>query len=141
MDVNKLETETATPEEVSLFRVQIPPDDVSKVVASIVKIDPLKYGNYEQVIFRHHTGTQQFRPLDGSRLGESELVHIPCDEISFVVPKHDETVRNVVEAIHDSHPHEEPVIIIHQVLRSQFKYDQPCRNGTSDAGQTVDGKP
>ncbi|MCF6177125.1 MAG: hypothetical protein L3J71_15310 [Victivallaceae bacterium] len=122
MNIKKLETKNATTEENCLFRVQIPTDDVSKVIESITNVVPLNYGNYDQVIFRYNTGIQQYRPLDGSKTGEAELVHAQCDEISFTVPKDDEIISTVIEAIFESHPHEEPVIIIQEVICSRFKY-------------------
>ena len=124
MGAKKLETEYATTEEQCLFRVQIPADDVTKVLEAIIDITPLRYGNYEQVAFRHRAGIQQYRPLIGSKTGEAELVHVPCDEISFVTPKNDEVVTAVVDAIFASHPHEEPVILIQEVTRTRFKYGQ-----------------
>lgn len=124
MDAKKLKTESTTIQKECLFRVQIPADDVSKVLETIVNITPLKYGNYEQVVFRYSTGIQQYRPLVGSKTGGAELIHIPCDEISFTVPKHDEVITAVIEAIFESHPHEEPVILIQEVICTRFKYGQ-----------------
>lgn len=101
-----------------LFHVQIPVEDVSKVLEAIINITPLRYGNYEQVAFSYTAGIQQYKPLIGSKTGEAELIHIPCDEISFTVPKQDEVA--VIDAIYESHPHEEPVILIQEVLRTRF---------------------
>jgi len=124
MDAKKLKTESATLQKEYLFRVQIPADDVSKVLEAIINITPLRYGNYEQVAFRYSTGIQQYRPLFGSKPGEAELIHIPCDEISFTVPKHDEVITAVIDSIFESHPHEEPVILIQEVICTRFKYGQ-----------------
>ena len=60
----------------------------------------------------HRKGIQQSQPLAGSRMGPSELVRIPSDEISFSIPKHDELKIAGIDAILDSHPYEELVIII-----------------------------
>ena len=128
MDTKKLETESATIQEEYLVRVQIPADDVSKVLEAIISVFPLRYGNYEQVAFRYNAGTQQFKPLEGSKRGETELIHVLCDEISFTVPKHDETMAAVIEAIFESHPYEEPVILIQEVMSTRFKYGQPKGN-------------
>ncbi len=105
----------------SLFRVQIPAGDVSKVLEAVLNITPLRYGNYEQVAYRYCTGIQQYRPLAGSRAGESELIRDPCDEISFTVPGHDEVITGVIDAIVESHPHEEPVILIQEVLCTRLR--------------------
>ena len=128
MDTKKLETESATRQEEYLVRVQIPADDVSQVLEAIISVFPLRYGNYEQVAFRYNAGTQQFKPLEGSKRGETELIHVSCDEISFTVPKHDETIVAVIEAIFKNHPYEEPVILIQEVMSTRFKYGQPKGN-------------
>ena len=124
MDAEKFKTKNATTQKECLFRVQIPADDVSKVLEAIINITPLRYGNYEQVAFRYRTGTQQYKPLVGSKTGEAELSHIPCDEISFTVPKDDEVITAVIEAIFEGHPHEEPVTLIQEVMCTRFKYGQ-----------------
>lgn len=111
MDAKKLNPEHATIEEACLFRVQIPTDDVPQVLEAIINITPLRYGNYEQVAFRYSRGIQQYKPLAGSKTGAAELIHIPCDEISFTVPRHDEIITAIIDALFESHPHEEPVAI------------------------------
>ncbi|MCZ6830994.1 MAG: hypothetical protein O7F73_15675 [Gammaproteobacteria bacterium] len=128
MDAKKLEPESATIQKECLFRVQIPADDVSKVLEAIINITPLRYGNYEQVAFRYSAGIQQYRPLVGSKTGEAELIHMPCDEISFTVTKHDGVITAVIDAIFESHPHEEPVILIQEVICTRFKYGQMKQN-------------
>lgn len=128
MDTRKLETASATVEEEYLVRVQIPANDVSRILEAIINVSPLRYGNYDQVAFRYNAGTQQFKPLEGSISGETELIHVPCDEISFTVPKNDETIAAVVEAIFESHPYQEPVILIQEVMSTRFKYGQTKSN-------------
>lgn len=122
MDTTILNAKKADLEKCCLFRVQIPTGDVAQVLKSITNITPLRYGNYDQVVFRHSTGSQQFRPRAGSKTGESELVCIACDEISFTVPKDNQVITDVIDAIFESHPHEEPVIIIQEVMCTRFKY-------------------
>ncbi|MFQ5760909.1 MAG: hypothetical protein ACE5HM_08025 [Acidiferrobacterales bacterium] len=128
MDTRKLETESAMLEEQYLVRVQIPTNDVSRVLEAIINVCPLRYGNYEQVAFRYNAGTQQFKSLEASKLGETDLTYVPCDEISFTVPKSDRTITAVIEAIFESHPYEEPVILIQEVMRTRFKYGQTKDN-------------
>ena len=107
-----------------LFRVQIPVEDVSRVLDAIINVTPLRYGNYQQVAFRCRGGIQQYKPVDGSKTGEAELVYILCDEISFTVPKYDEMIIAVIDAILQSHPQEEPVILVQEVMCTRFNYDQ-----------------
>lgn len=124
MDSKKLLTESSTIQDECLFRVQIPANDVSQVLQAIVSVTPLRYGNYEQVAFRCRGGIQQYKPLAGSKTGEAELVHILSDEVSFTIPKHDEIITAVIDAVFQSHPHEEPVILIQDVMCTRFKYGQ-----------------
>ena len=105
-----------------LFRVQIPTDHVSTVLEAIINVTPLRYGNYEQVAFRYCKGIQQYSAIVGSKTGEAELIHITCDEISFTVPRQVDVIATVVDAIFESHPHEEPVILIQDVMSTRFKY-------------------
>ena len=66
-----------------LVRVQIPTDKVSSVLSAISKVSQLKYGNYEQVAFRYNSGTQQFKPAKGSKVGGDALMYVPSDEVSW----------------------------------------------------------
>lgn len=124
MGAIKLETESAAIVHEYHVRVQIPTDEVSTVLEAIIKVSPLRYGNYEQVAYRCSAGTLQFKPLEGSKPGDDDLIHIPCDELSFTVPKNDKMITSVIEAIYQNHPYEEPVIIIQEVMSTRFKYGQ-----------------
>ena len=62
MDTRKLETDSAAVQKEFLVWVQIPTDGVTRVLAAITKVSPLRYGNYEQVAFRYNAGTLQFKP-------------------------------------------------------------------------------
>lgn len=128
MDPKNLETENATIEEEYLVRVQIPTNDVTRVLKAIIAVSPLRYGNYEQVAFRYNAGTLQFKPLEGSKPIETDLIHIACDEISFTVPKSDEMMATVIETIYETHPYEEPVVLIQEVMSTRFKYGQTKDN-------------
>ena len=128
MDITKLETESATIEGEYLVRVQIPPDDVSRVLEAITNVSRLRYGKYEQVAFRSSTGTLQFKPLEGAKEDATELIEVPCDEVSFTVPQGEGTIAAVIEAIFESHPYEEPVVLIQPVMSSRFKYTSTGNN-------------
>ena len=120
----KLETERVRLQKECLFCVQIPTDDVPTVLDAVISVTPLRYGRYKQVVFRQDKGMQQFEPLVGSKTGEAALVHIECDQISFTVPCQDEVIVSVIDAIFESHPHEEPVIHLQEVYCTRFNYDQ-----------------
>ncbi len=118
----KFETDSAIIIREYLVRVQIPTGYVDPVLASIVAVTPLQYGKYEHVVFRYTAGTQQFKPMEGSHVGEIDLIHISTDEISFTLPSDDSILCQVIEAIFSTHPYEEPVIYIQETLSTRFKY-------------------
>ncbi len=122
MDSSRVITQNATIQRACLFRVQIPTDHVTRVLNAITNVTPLRYGNYEQVAFRHRRGIQQYKPLTGSKTGEAELTQISSDEISFAVPIDEQTMVAVIDAVFESHPHEEPVILIQEVMCTRFMY-------------------
>ncbi len=124
MDSRKLDPKSAIIQEECLFRVQIPTDYVSQVLEAIIKVTPLKYGNYKRVSYTCRSGIQQYKPLVGSKTGEKEVINIVSDEISFTVPNHDQTITAVIDAVFESHPYEEPVILIQDVMSTRFKYGQ-----------------
>ena len=123
MDITQLEIENASLVGEYLVRVQIPPEDVPRILSVITSVAPLKYGKYEQVAFRSNTGILQFKSLEGSIQGETGLEQLPSDEISFTLPRDDQVITAVIEAIYESHPYEEPVILIQPVMSTRFKYE------------------
>ena len=124
----EIETENARVKQEYLVRVQIPSNEVKAVLKAITKVCQLKYGNYEQVAFRYNSGTQQFKPLENSKSGATELILVACDELSFTVPKEEYLIKQVIEAIFESHPYEEPVILIGEVISTRFKYSMTRDN-------------
>lgn len=128
----KLETNNAKIQDECLIRVQIPSTDVSRVLEAIINVVPLRYGNYEKVSFQYRNGIQRYQPVAGSRMGRGELVCVVSDEISFTVPKNDESIIAVVDAILESHPYEEPVIIIQDAMCTRFKSDS-VKNVAADS--------
>ena len=55
--------------------------------------------------------------------GDGVLEKLPSDEISFTLPRDEQMMAAVIEAIFESHPYEEPVILIQLVLSTRFKYE------------------
>ena len=112
MDITHLETGNATLEQEYLVRVQIPPEDTPRLLAAITRVTPLRYGRYACVAFCSTPGTLQFKALQGSKEGESQLYELPSQQVSFTVPADEEVLAAVIEAIYESHPYEEPVILV-----------------------------
>lgn len=128
MEIDELETKNAIVEEQYLVRIQIPKNEKHHLIKEIVKVSSLKYGNYEQVVFTYTEGDQQYKPLKGSKSGEVDLVHVPSEEISFILPKNNEILKSIIEITYKNHPYEEPVIIISEVMATKYKYNQKEKN-------------
>lgn len=120
---NEIQFKTPSAEVVSSYqvRVQIPPENVEEVIQAVLQVDPLEYGDYQKVAFRHRLGTQQFEPMVNACSGKLGLIQIPCDEVSFVVPDSQSVLSGVVEAVFCSHPYEEPVIQIQPILSTRLR--------------------
>lgn len=120
---NKMQFETPSAQVVSSYqvRVQIPPENVEEVLHAVLQVEPLEYGDYQKVAFRHRQGTQQFEPTANACSGKLGLIQVPCDEVSFVIPHNQETLSCVIEAVFDAHPYEEPVIQIQSILSTRLR--------------------
>jgi hypothetical protein len=92
-------------------------DDVLHAVAEAVK---LEYGKYDQVAFIDSAGLEQFRPLEGSKAGtQSSAGRTPTTNVSFSVPRDAVVLKRALDAIHQVHSYEEPVVYIHEVWRTR----------------------
>ncbi len=102
-------------ERVYLVSVNIPDEDVTRVLDSLTSVVPLVYGKYDRVAFRSASGVEQFRPLAGSRAGaQEELSEYETVRVSFSIPQDPETLRKTIDTIRNSHPYEEPVINVQE---------------------------
>ncbi len=94
------------PLDVMVFYVPI--DDTDKVLAALFEAGAGSIGDYAECAFVQ-PGTGQFRPLAGSdptigEVGESQRVPENRVELTFPRPLR----SNVVAALRQSHPYEEP---------------------------------
>jgi hypothetical protein len=118
-------------ERVYLVSVNIPDEDVTRVLDSLTSVVPLVYGKYDRVAFRSASGVEQFRPLSGSRAGaQEELSEYETVRVSFSIPQDPETLRKTIDAIRNSHPYEEPVINVQEgwTSRATGKEDETNPN-------------
>jgi hypothetical protein len=116
---------------VYLMSVNIPHEDVTRVLDSLTSVVPLVYGKYDRVAFRSASGVEQFRPLAGSRAGaQEELSEYETVRVSFSIPQDPETLRKTIDAIRNSHPYEEPVINVQEgwTSRATGKEDETNPN-------------
>lgn len=98
--------------------VQTPDAHVVRLLAAIATVDPLRWGEYDQVSFTTTPGQQRFRTLPTARNAATGGVEaVACVELSFVLPA-DADLHGMLTAICAAHAYEEPVIIVTQALRT-----------------------
>lgn len=99
--------------------VQVPEMDVERLLAAIVAVVPLAWGDYDQVAFTTSAGVQQFRSVGtGRNRATAGPERVPCTEVQIFVPLKGEELDPVLRAIYDAHPYEEPVIQLVEAIRS-----------------------
>ena len=64
----------------------------------------------------------QFKALQDSIEGQTDLYQLPSQQVSFTIPVDEDTLAAVIEAIYESHPYEEPLILVQLVWSTRFKY-------------------
>ncbi|MBC6408493.1 MAG: hypothetical protein GDA40_10500 [Rhodobacteraceae bacterium] len=100
--------------------VQVPEPDADRVLDALVAVDPLVWGDYDQVSFATALGTQTFRSLPGGRNSMTPTrVIVPCVELSVVLPVDPTIMDRAVRAVYRAHPYEEPVIVLTEVQRTR----------------------
>ncbi len=100
------------------IRVQTPEPHVARLLSAVLTVDPLLWGDYDQVSFATAPGLQRFRTLPGARnRATGEVDAVPCTELSFVVPGQADLTA-ILTALTDAHAYEEPVIVVTPGLRT-----------------------
>ena len=107
-------------EQVYLVSVQVSPATVDKILQALGAAVGLPYGKYDHVAFIEAEGVEQFRPLAGSRGGAAESIRASPSKDVTVSLVHDATVlHKALDAIHQAHSYEEPVIYITEGWRTR----------------------
>jgi hypothetical protein len=120
----------ATPEQIvgATYRVEpawyvechVPNAEVDAVLRAVAEAVQLEYGKYDQVAFIDAAGLEQFRPLAGSKAGEQASAgRTPTTNVSFSLPRDVALLQKALDAIHQVHSYEEPVVYIHEVWRTR----------------------
>ncbi len=118
----------------TVYRINtfVPPEHADALLAGILKVTPLAYGNYDQAAWWSHPGVEQFRPRPGSNptLGQENVVEKGSSiKLEFAIPRDEELLQRVlVDGIAAHHPWEEPVVYISEALttRAQIDEDDLC---------------
>ncbi|HAU66731.1 TPA: hypothetical protein DCW61_05275 [Candidatus Uhrbacteria bacterium] len=98
-----------------------------RITGAILKHDSLRYGDrYDQVVFESGIGFEKYRSLEGANPTVGEIgrrSEVPSIELSFTLPRggsKDAThLREVLDAIVEVHPWEEPQIFVQDVLATR----------------------
>ncbi|MGR3621995.1 hypothetical protein [Pseudophaeobacter sp.] len=91
--------------------LQVPQEAAKGVLQAILAVEPLTWGDYDQVAFTTQAGAQQFRSLPGGRNAATDrAVEVACVELQIFVPKQGQALEPLIRAIYHAHPYEEPVI-------------------------------
>lgn len=106
-----------------LIMFQAPDEDIDRIFDAIAEVAPLKQGNTDRNGYRAPGGIEYYRPREGTPTGaEEDTRHRPgVDEMRFFVPRDNDMLNAVIEAIYEVHSYYEPVIAVTEVLRSQCK--------------------
>jgi hypothetical protein len=107
-------------ERAYLVSVHVPSGSVNKVLEALAAAVGLEYGKYDRVAYIDAEGTEQYRPLAGSKAGAQQGVTTTPSRVVTVSLIHDGVVlQKAVDAITRAHPYEEPVIYITEGWRSR----------------------
>lgn len=88
--------------------VFIPPDSMDKVTAAAFKAGAGRLGNYSHCGFRSK-GTGSFKPLQGSNPAVGERGRVEkVDEIRFECLVKESELEDVIDAVVEAHPYEQP---------------------------------
>ncbi len=106
-----------------LIMFQAPREDVDRIFEAITAVAPLVQGNTDRNGYRAPGGTEYYRPREGTPTGaEDDTRKRPCvDEMRFFIPRDEQLLNAIVEAIYEVHSYYEPVITVSEVLRSECK--------------------
>lgn len=99
--------------------VQVPQQAAGRVLMAMLAVEPLGWGDYDQVAFTTCAGVQQFRSRPGARNAATEVaVEVACVELQVFVAKSGAALQSLITAIYQAHPYEEPVIQLIPAQRS-----------------------
>ena len=96
--------------------VFVPAEDVEKLLAAVLQVTNLQYGNYRGVSWTSANGKERFTPVKGAfptvgTIGKQETVSMA--RVEFSLPRDKQLLQRVMrEAIYPNHQWEEPVISV-----------------------------
>lgn len=142
MTLPNLSNDRFVPENGLRIVVQVPETNAQKIVDAVLVEDALTYGDYDCVTYRTAPGVQQFRSLgSGRNAATTDVVEVPCVELSFFLRDSEVTAVQVLKCIYASHPYEEPVVFLEPCVRTRhirgLDEDNPNRFWNNEAEDWV----
>ena len=121
------ETVTTALEPMWLVTVQVPAEEVDRLMDTLAGVDPLAIGPSDRCAFQSGAGIERYRPREGAAAGKEEAIRKRPDvvEVSFQLPRDCSTLDQVIEAIVAAHSYQEPVIMVQEILASRSKGGDP----------------
>jgi len=99
--------------------VFVPPTFLDQLLDRIFKVTSLTFGSYDHVLWRSYPGVEQFRPLRNARptVGKvGEISEQQSVQLVFTVPRDERFLSELLDALVQAHPWEQPVIIVEEAL-------------------------
>jgi hypothetical protein len=116
-------------EPVWFIHVELAARDDARVREAVTKAVGLFYGSYDRVALETSEGVQFFHPIEGSHTDEGEnTISMPVRVLSFSIVRDDGLLKAALEAIHDAHSYQEPVIYVTESMASRAVYSESRDN-------------
>lgn len=115
--------------------VQTLPGDVDRILDAVMVVYPLNYGRYRRNASISAQGMETAQPapdsvsvahIPGVEPGDTETY--PMVELKLSVPRDPALLARVMDAIHEVHHYEEPVIFVREAWASRANYDPDRSN-------------
>jgi hypothetical protein len=92
--MQKFETRSVKMERILLVTVQMPVEDVDRIMKQVATVAPLAMGKYDSNAYQSGAGVERYRPLDGAAAGAEDDVRLRPDvvEVNFELPEDQELV-------------------------------------------------
>lgn len=112
-------------EPVWIVRAELAARDDARVREAVAAAVGLHYGKYDRVAFESAEGVQFFHSLEGSHSGEGGgTISMPARVLSFSIAQDQQLLQSALEAIHQAHSYEEPVIYVMPGFASRAIYSE-----------------
>ncbi len=118
------DTHSLTIRPCHLVEVGTPPEDVDRILAAVIAVDPLAQGpNYDCVSFQSAPGVERYRPREGAVAGTEEGVRARPGVVflRFEIEADAAGLQAVLEAIYQIHCYQEPTIRLYPCLTARTR--------------------